>query len=214
VFRLRDRLPRLGRWPRLLGATCCLLLAAGSALGAKPGQPTAGPAAGVVVAARPLPAGHVLTHDDLVVERWPARVRPATARGDPAALAGRRLAGSVGRGEPITTSRLLGSDLATALPAGMVASAVSLGDPHAADLVRPGDRVDLLEADRAVDPLTAGPTSPPHVAVLTTNSLVLAVLPASAAADAELVVAVDQTTAVRITRDSATQMFTAVAAPP
>lgn len=214
MLRLQHRLPRLGKWPRLLGAACCLLLAAGSALAAPSGRPTTGATVPVVVAARPLPAGHVLTRDDLVVRRWPAQLRPPNARGDPGALAGRRLAGPVGRGETITATRLLGSDLATQLPVGLVAAAVSLGDPHAADLVRPGDRVDLLEADRPADPLAAAPATRPAVELLAAGCRVLAVLPASAAADAELVVAVDRNTAVRITRDSATQVFTAVAAPP
>jgi Flp pilus assembly protein CpaB len=192
-----------------------LLLAAGSALGASSkGHAAAGHTMPVVVAARSLPAGHSLTRRDVTVQRWPAHLRPAAARGDPAALTGRRLAGPVDRGEPITSSRLLGSDLTAGLAPGIVAAAVSLGDPHATDLVRPGDRVDLLAADRPADPLTAAPPTRPAVAVLAAGALVLAVLPATEVADAELVLAVDQATAVRITRDSATQVFTAVAAPP
>jgi Flp pilus assembly protein CpaB len=192
-----------------------LLLAAGSALGASSKRhAAAGHTVPVVVAARSLPAGHSLTRRDVMVQRWPAHLRPVAARGDPADLAGRRLAGPVDRGEPITSSRLLGSDLTTGLAPGEVAAAVSLGDSHATDLVRAGDRIDLLAADRPADPLAAAPPAQPDVDVIAAGCRVLAVLPATAEADAELVVAVDQRTAVRITRDSATQVFTAVAAPP
>jgi Flp pilus assembly protein CpaB len=168
----------------------------------------------VVVAAHDLPAGHQLTGRDLAVRHWPAPLRPAGARGDPAALAGRRLAGPVGSGEPITGTRLMGADLAAGLPPRLVAAAVPLPDEHAVELVRPGDRVDLLEADRPVDPLAGPPVRGRAVTALAGHVPVLAVLPSSASADAELVVAVDRTTAARITRDSSTSLFTAVVVPP
>jgi Flp pilus assembly protein CpaB len=168
----------------------------------------------VVVAARELPAGHRLTRSDLLVEHWPEQLRPAAARGDPSTLAGLRLAGLVSKGEPITATRLIGADLASALPRGLVAAALTLADEHASELVRPGDRVDLLETQRPVDPLAGGPTEQTEVAALAARVSVLAVLPATAAADAELVVAVDRRTAVRITRDTATHVFTAVVVPP
>jgi Flp pilus assembly protein CpaB len=210
---IRLRLPRIGTWPRLLIAGTCLLLAAGSALGARHGAPAPRRTSAVVVAARDLPAGRTLTTRDVAVLRWPAPLRPEGARGDPSALLGRRLAGPVGAREPITRGRLVGADLAAGLPAGLVAAAVVLGDAHAADLVRAGDRVDLLETARAPDGLAAPPPRP-QVRTLATGALVLAVLPASADANAELVVAVDRGTAVRIIRDTVTQTFTAVVVSP
>jgi Flp pilus assembly protein CpaB len=214
VLRLRRYLPRIGRWPRLLLAGCCVLLALASAVNAKPAAEPLAHTAPVVVAASDLPAGHQLSRTDLTVEHWPPELRPAGARGDPSVLTGRRLAGPVGDGEPITDTRLIGADLTTGLSRLLVAAAVTLGDDHAVELVRPGNRVDLLEADRPVDPLAGAPRGTTEVADLATHVAVLAVLPATESSDAELVVAVDRPTAVRISRDSATHVFTAVVVPP
>jgi pilus assembly protein CpaB len=208
------RLPRLGTLPRLLLAGTCLLLAAASALNPQHAGPAARSSVPVVVAGRTLPAGHVLTAHDLRVARWPPALRPPHAGGDPSALVGQRLAGPVGMREPITASRLMGADLTAGLGATLVATPVPLADDHATDLVRAGDRVDLLEAERPPDVVAASSPTPPHVRTVATGSPVLAVLPATDTAGPELVVAVDRRTAVRITRDTTTQVFTAVVAPP
>jgi Flp pilus assembly protein CpaB len=214
VPRLRRQLPHIGRWPRLLFAGCCLLLALLSAVSDEPAAGPAGRTSPVVVTRRPLPAGHVLTRRDLAVAGWRPGTRPHGAAADPTEFVGRRLAGPIGPGEPVTAVRLMGADLAAALPADLVAAAVTLGDPHAADLIRTGDRVDLLATAKPLDPLVGTTRRRTAVRVLATGRLVLAVLPARASADAELVVAVDRETALRITRDSATQLFTAVVVPP
>lgn len=214
MLRLRRYLPRIGRWPRLLLAGCCVLLAVASAVNRKPAAQAGPRTVGVVVAARDLPAGHLLARADLTVARWPPGLRPDGARGDPSELTGRRLAGPVAADELITSTRLIGADLATGLRHQLVAAAVTLGDEHAVELVRAGDRVDLLEAARPVDPLAGGTTGPTDVADLAAHVQVLAVLPATESSDAELVVAVDRPTAVRITRDTATHVFTAVVVPP
>lgn len=208
------RLPRLGRWPRLVLAGTCLLLALVSALGAKHDAAPPPQSVPVVVAAHDLAAGHLLTRHDVTVARWPGAIRPPGARGDPAAVAGRRLAGPVRTREALTATRLLGSDLAAGLGAGLVATTVELGDAHASDLVRAGDRVDLLEAARPPDIAALGPAAPTRVLTLASHVMVLAVLPATADAEAELVIATDRGTAVRITRDSPDHVFTAVVAPP
>jgi len=191
-----------------------VLLALASAVHGKPAAPLAARTVPVVVAASDLPAGHQLTRADLTLARWPPALRPAAARGDPTGLTGRRLAGPVGDGEPITSTRLIGADLAAGLPDRLVAAAIALGDDHAVELVRPGNRVDLLEADRPVDPLAGPPSATSDVADLASHVTVLAVLPATESDDAELVVAVDRGTAVRISRDSTTHVFTAVVVPP
>lgn len=214
MFRLRRYIPRIGRWPRLLLAGCCLLLALASAVSGKPAAEPLTRTAPVVVAASDLPAGHQLTRADLTVMRWPPQLRPAGALDDPSALTGRRLAGPVGDGEPITNIRLVGADLAAGLPHRLVAAAVALGDDHAVELVRPGNLVDLLESDRPVDPLAGAPSRTSDVTDLATHVAVLAVLPATESSDAELVLAVNRPTAVRISRDSATHVFTAVVVPP
>lgn len=209
------RFPRLGRWPRLLLAGTCLLVALVSALGAKHGGTAPPPRwEPVVVATRDLPAGHLLTRHDVRVARWPDAIRPPDARGNPAAVVGRRLAGPVRVHDALTATRLLGPDLAAGLGRGLAATTVPLGDAHAGDLVRAGDHVDLLEANRPPEIADPGPASSARVRTVTTDVVVLAVLPATADAAAELVVATDRATAVRITRDSPDHVFTAVVVPP
>lgn len=215
MFRsIRSRLPRIGRWPRLLLAGACLLLALNSALGAKQVVAQSPRTVAVVVATRDLPAGHSLTRHDVAVARWPAALRPATARGDPALVIGERLAGPIVAREAITVARVVGADLADGLGRGRVATPVSLGNPHTVDLVRAGDRIDLLETARPPEIADPGLAVDPKVDTLASGALVLAVWPATDGADAELVVAVGRATAVRITRDTATHVFTAVVDPP
>jgi Flp pilus assembly protein CpaB len=217
MFRfLRRRLPTIGRTPRLVAAGVCLLLAFASTVGAHAQHPgtSVSRSRPVVVVARDLPAGHRLTRGDLVVARWPAALRPPDAPAAPNSVLGRRLAGPLGAREIPTSSRLLGDGLTTGLGQGMVAAAVGLDDPHATDLVRPGDRVDLLGTPRPVDLATDQPTAPASVATVATRALVLAVLPRSADADAEVVLAVDRPTALRITRDRAAQVFAVMTDPP
>lgn len=211
---LRSRLPVLGRWPRLLAAGTCLLLALASALGTARKPAAAGGTAPVVVAARDLPAGTRLTAKDLVIAGWPARLRPSGARDRPGALVGQRLAGPVTAHEPVTSARLLGAGLSRGLPSGLVATPLPLDDPHAADLAHAGDRVTVLETPRLPDEVTAEPGRIAHAERVVERALVLAVLPGSDDAAAEVVLAVDETTAVRLTRDRSTQMFTLVLNPP
>ncbi|MFN2561221.1 MAG: Flp pilus assembly protein CpaB [Jatrophihabitans sp.] len=212
---VRRMLPRFGRTPRLCAAGLCLILALASTMGAH-AQRAAAPAprwVSVVVSTSDLPAGHRIAGADLRVARWPPSLRPAGARAAPGALIGRRLAGPVTAGEAVTSTRLLGNGLTTGLARGAVAAAVPLDDPRAADLVRPGDHLDLLETPRPGDSDTA-PTGPPKVATVASHALVLAVLPRTAEADAEVVLAVDRAAAVQIARDRAGQVFAVVADPP
>lgn len=210
----RRPLPRIGRWPRLLLAGTCLLLALSSALGARHGSPRATRTSSVVVAARDLPAGHRLARRDVSVVRWPLALRPAGSRSALAAVVGRRLAGPVTAREPITAPRVVGADLAAGLRPGLVAAAVTLGDPHAVDLVRAGDYVDLLEAAGQPGFVDASQQPSPAVRTVASQTLVIAALPATGDAAAELIVAVAPKTAMRITRDAASQVFTAVVVPP
>jgi Flp pilus assembly protein CpaB len=208
------RLPRLGPLPRLLFAGTCLLLAAVTAVDSHHVVAAPPSMAPVVVARRTMPAGHVLAAHDLRVVSWPRALRPLLARGDPSSLVGHRLAGAVGKAEPVTATRLMGADLARGLGPGLVATPVPLADAHATDLVRAGDRVDLLETARPPDFLDVSAPSQPDVRTVATGARVVAVLPESDSAGPELVIAVDRQAAVRIARDTATQVFTAVVAPP
>jgi Flp pilus assembly protein CpaB len=210
----RHLLDRLGRGPRFAAAGLCLLLALATAVRAPgaPAPPRTGP---VVVAAHALPAGHVLRAGDLAVVHWPARLRPAGTARAPDGLIGSRLAGPLLTREPVTTTRVLGADLTAGLGPGAVATTVSLADPGSADLVHAGDRVDLLATPRP-DLVVFGRSGPgpPPVSLVAARVRVLAVLPASAARAAEVVLAVDRATAVQITRDRTTQTFTVVADSP
>jgi Flp pilus assembly protein CpaB len=219
MFRsLRRRLARIGRWPRLCAAGLCLLLALASSLGARRGTEPAARSVGVVVAARELPAGHRLNRSDLDVVRWPAALRPSGTGSDGARYIGQRLAGPMGALEPITSHRLVGPDLGSGLAAGLVAATAPLDDPHTGDLVRPGDRVDVLATPRPSD-LGTAPAGEPRIDTTAENVLVLAVLPptdpsAAGATDAEVVLAVDRATAVQLTRDKSRELFTLVLDPP
>jgi hypothetical protein len=115
----------------------------------------------------------------------------------------------------VTSGRLVGSDLTTGLAAGTSAIPVALDDAHAADLVRAGDRVDLLGTPRPSDAVTARPGGIARVTVVATRVLVLAVLretdtEAAGGAGTAIVVAADRATALQITRYRSTQTFTVV----
>jgi Flp pilus assembly protein CpaB len=213
----RGRLPRIGKWPRLCAVGVCLLLALWSALGSKQGNPPRPvQVARVVVAARNLPAGHTIARGDLAVARWPATLRPASARADPRSLIGRRLAGPIDAREPLTPNRIVGRELTHGLAGGLAAVPVSLDDPHTADVVRAGNRVDVLATPRPMEfaDSRAPTTGDPPVHTIASGALVLAVLPRIDDAAAELVLAVDSATAVRITRDRPGQVFTVLVQPP
>ena len=97
----------------------------------------------VLVAARDLPSGALLSADDVVARQWPADLVPARAA---AAPTGRVLAAPIGRGEVVTDVRLVGPGLALAQP-GETIVPVRLPDAGMATLLRTGDTVDLLATD-------------------------------------------------------------------
>lgn len=141
---------RRGAWRRrvarrLLSAA----LAAAAVLGcvAVARTPEGGAQARVLVAVRDLPTGHLLGASDVVEQSRPMGFAPAHALRRTGSVTGQRLAGPVGAGEVLTAGRLLGPGLLAGRPAGEVAMHVAVTDPGAADMVRPGDRVDLLSAD-------------------------------------------------------------------
>lgn len=215
---LQASLARIGRWPRLLAATACLLLAAVSAVeGSRhraEARPAAVPTAGVVVAARDLPVGRVLHATDLRLAPWPAALGPPGAAHRVRARVGARLAGPLRAGEPVTTTRLVGASLTDGLEPGLVAVSVRLPDAHLSDLVHPGDRVELLATPRDDLTLDTGSPPPAEVAVLADHAPVLAVLPGNTDDPGALVIAADRGTTLRIARAEATRSFTAVPVSP
>lgn len=220
---LRRTLARIGRWPRLLAAATCLLLALGSALGADrtaASNGADGPSVPVVVAAKALPAGHTLARRDLAVARWPARIVPAGARGDPRRLVGQRLAGALVTREAVTQGRVVGKALADGLDGDTVATPVDL-DSDVGMFVRAGDRVDLVATTgSSSDGLER--TGETHRASGRSGTLVaqrLLVLAVYRAGDSvppasALVLATTRDLALRIAGLRAGQSFTIVTEPP
>jgi hypothetical protein len=107
-----------------------------------------------------------------------------------------------------------GTGLAARLPAGFVAAAVGLDDPGGAELVRAGDRVDILETDRPTDLVDPGTAPPGSVDTVVRRGLVLRVVSGRDDGSAALVLAVDRPTALRLARDRTARVFTAVVVAP
>lgn len=100
----------------------------------------------VVVAAHDLPAGVVLTSEDLRPAGFGPDSVPAGATDDLGDTVGRTLAAPLRAGEPVTDVRLVGPSLTDGYP-GLSAVPVRLPDAGMADLLRVGDVVDLVSAD-------------------------------------------------------------------
>jgi Flp pilus assembly protein CpaB len=125
---------------RLLAALLtAVAVAAGIHAAASP-PPSAVP---VSVAARDLPAGTVLDADDLRTVGFAPGSVPDGLADD---AAGRTLAAPLRSGEPVTDLRLVGPALTDGYP-GLAAVPVRLPDAGMVDLLRVGDRVDLVSAD-------------------------------------------------------------------
>ena len=138
---------------RLLAATCLGLgvwLALRSIVGPPP------PTTAVLVAARDLPAGVVLTDTDLATRAFAAGTAPAGVVGADTAT-GRTLAAPLTSGEPVTDVRLVAPSLLEGYP-GLVALPLRIPDSDTVSLLRVGDRIDVL----ATDPGGTGTTTVAH----------------------------------------------------
>lgn len=120
----------------LLAATAALAVLSAAQRGNAAQAQTA-----VLVAARPLPSGHLLTAGDLTSRMLPTADLPAATLRSAGAAIGQLLSGGVTRGEPLTQARLI--DPARLGP-GQLAVPVHLADASAAGLLAAGDRIDLL----------------------------------------------------------------------
>lgn len=129
----------LARRRLLAAALTAVAVAAGLQAAAAPPAPTVP----VVVAARDLPAGMVLSEADLRAVGYPPGSVPQGLTGD---AVGRTLASPLRAGEPVTDVRLVGPALTDGYP-GLVGVPVRLPDAGMAGLLRVGDRVDLVSAD-------------------------------------------------------------------
>jgi pilus assembly protein CpaB len=134
------------RYRRLLRA---VLIVIGVAIVVAQLSPKPAPTTAIVAAARDLPAGAVLTAADLRTIALPPAVVPAGATTDATALVDRQLSGPLRRGEPVIDIRL--TDGVLSRPAvGLVSAPVRLADSQAAQLLQPGQRIDVLAASTAV----------------------------------------------------------------
>ena len=152
---------------RRIAAAGLVVLAGVASLRPDPG----GERTQVVVAARDLSPGAALTADDLRVEKRLAPTIPDGAQSDIDMVVGSTLAGPTRRGEVLTDVRLLGRRLVESA-AGPDARIVPVhqADSALADLVRPGDVVDVVAASE-----TSSQSNPTVPRVIATNAIVVLV---------------------------------------
>jgi Flp pilus assembly protein CpaB len=173
---------------RRIAAAGLVVLAGVAALRPNPD----GERAQVVVAARDLSPGAALTADDLRLEKRLAPTIPDGSQSDIDTIVGSTLAGPTRRGEVLTDVRLLGRRLAESA-AGPDARLVPVHpvDIALADLVRPGDVVDIVAASETNSQSTAKVVATGAIVVLvsakqkaqaaTSERVVLVALPAASA---------------------------------
>ena len=140
-------------------------------------SPKPAPTTAIVAAARDLPAGAVLTTADLRTLALPPADVPAGATTDVAAVVGSQLSGPLRRGEPLTDVRVTDGVLRRPT-AGLVSAPVRLADSQAAQLLQPGQRIDVLAASTAVG--DAGSSGSGSATVVAAGVLVVAIPVASA----------------------------------
>ena len=130
-----------------------------------------GERAQVVVAVRDLSPGAALTADDLRLEKRLIPTIPDGAQSNIDTIIGSTLAGPTRRGEVLTDVRLLGRRLAesTAGPDARIVP-VHPVDSALADLVRPGDVVDVVAASE-----TSSQSNPTVPSVIATDAIVVLV---------------------------------------
>jgi pilus assembly protein CpaB len=192
---------RFGRWPRRVLAVGCLALAALSAVEA---TDRATARVTVVIARIDLPAGVPIRAGELTLTSWPALLSTARSLHHVHDAVGRVPVSAIGSGEPVTTTRLVGVDLAVGLPRDWVVATVAIADAATAHVLRPGDHVDLI---RPAAPQNVDAAAAPAV-VLARNLRVLAVLSRDGPDDgASVAVAVDEATALRLSETSGTPLL-------
>jgi pilus assembly protein CpaB len=103
----------------------------------------------VVIAARDVPAGTMLTSDDVKAVTWPASVRLATSFPTVEDVVGRGTIDILRQNEPLTASKLAargaGAGLQPTIPEGMRAISIHVNEIiGVAGFVTPGSRVDVL----------------------------------------------------------------------
>lgn len=128
---------------RLLAAVCAALAVA-AGLQAAAGPPA--PKTMVLTATHDLASGSVVRASDLRSTPFAPDTVPSGVLASAADAVGRTTAAPVRVGEAITDVRLVSGSMLAGYP-GLVAAPVRIGDPGAVDLLRVGDRIDLIAAD-------------------------------------------------------------------
>lgn len=128
-----------------------------------PIRPSAPPSTEVVVAARDLPLGHVLTAEDIRLAEWPGNLLPEGYSSSVDEILGRGLLSPVALNEPLLSAKLAvkeaGGGLPIVIPEGMRAVSVKVDEViQVAGFVMPGTRVDVLvtldQGSQQGDPVT------------------------------------------------------------
>jgi Flp pilus assembly protein CpaB len=210
---------RLSWWrfvaARRVAAGLLLLLAGGLAIRAHahPGE------VAVVVAAHDLKPGAALAPADLAVRPLPPGLIPEGTVADPQQLVGRTVAGPVRAGEALTDARVITprlAGLATSIPDARVVS-VRLPDQTLADMLRPGDIVDVITVPQrqpgAAEDATTKQTGirPPEVLAQAAVVLLVSEPERSAAAEGRVaLLAMNDTSAQRVAAVTLLQAVTVI----
>ena len=211
---------RLDGWPRRTAAAACLILALVTFVGSARNRRQAD-VRQLWIASRSLAAGTTLTTADVIRVEWPAQFVPPAALSSINDVVGRPIGAPIGRGEPLTTNRMLDTATIAGLQPDQVAAPVLLPDRGQRAFLHVGSSVDLYAA--APDPgspaiagststSTRGATRP-----LVSDVRVLAVLPApDAGGDNRLtvLVAVDRDAAARLAGHGSTPLLATLVRPP
>jgi Flp pilus assembly protein CpaB len=141
---IRRRIRRAVLARRRLISAVCAALAVAVGFQAAAGPPP--PETTVLTAAHDLPGGTVVRDSDLSTAAFTPDSVPAGVLSSATEAIGRTTAAPVRSGEAITDVRLVSGSMLAAYP-GLVAAPVRIGDAGAVDLLKVGDRIDLIAAD-------------------------------------------------------------------
>lgn len=130
----------------------------------------------VVVFTRSVQPGEVLSAEDIALRPVPDDVTPDTALKDPAAAEAQVVASHADAGEVITSTRLLGPDLVSALvpePGEYTLVPVKLAEPGIIPMLHHGDEVSVVTVGD-VHNRPAGPDGPPaHARTIASGGIVV-----------------------------------------
>ena len=142
----RSLLRRLGHHRRTLAAVATALGVLTLVQALTPAPPVTAP---VVVAASDLTGGKTLAESDLAVVDMPTEFVPDAAAADPAALTGKILTATTPRGAPVTDRSVL---TPRTLAPGRSVAPVRFADADLVQVIRAGDRIDIIAAGPDVGP--------------------------------------------------------------